>query len=176
MATRAEKFDAGAAVVPPLYDRVREILDAARANIARTVNTTQVIANWLVGREIVEDEQRGKRRAGYGAKVLADLSARLTHEFGKGYSVDNLEAFRLFYLEYPQLISETVSRKSSVLPLSSGNSDAVSRNSDFAELPAVDWRPGMLNTGLSWSHYRALLRIDRVDARAFYEIEAIRNA
>ena len=49
-----------------LYGRVREILDAARTGIARTVNTTQVMANWLIGREIVEDEQRGRRRAGYG--------------------------------------------------------------------------------------------------------------
>ena len=102
-------------VVPaPLYARVRVILDAARTGVARTGNTTQVAANWLIGREIVEEEQLGRRRAGYGAKVLAELSARLSVELGRGYSVDSLEAFRQFYLDYPQLISETASRKSEV--------------------------------------------------------------
>jgi len=60
-----------------LYGRVRGILESARVSLARTVNTTQVVANWLIGREIVEDEQSGRRRAGYGAKVLAELSEKV---------------------------------------------------------------------------------------------------
>jgi hypothetical protein len=47
-----------------LYRRIREILESARTSVARTVNTAQVVANWLVGREIVEEEQRGKVKAG----------------------------------------------------------------------------------------------------------------
>lgn len=162
------------AASPPLFSRVREILDAARAGVVRTVNTTQVAANWLIGREIVEEEQRGQRRADYGAKLLADLSVRLNAEFGRGYSVDNLEAFRQFYLDYPKLISEAVSRKStgpSMLPLQ-GSSETLSRKSDAG----TDWQPGALHPSLSWSHYRQLLRVARQEARAFYEIEAIRNA
>jgi hypothetical protein len=62
--------------------------------------------------------------------VLADLSARLERDYGKGYSVDNLEAFRQFYLDYPVLISETASRNS--LPPASGNFRcAVSEIADF---------------------------------------------
>lgn len=152
----------------PLFGRVREILEAARAGVARTVNTTQVAANWLIGREIVEEEQRGQRRAGYGAKLLAELSARLNTAFGRGYSVDNLEAFRQFYLDYPQLISETVPRKLPMPPISA----TPSRKST----PEPDWLPGVLHPSLSWSHYRQLLRVTRAEARAFYEIEAIRNA
>src|ERR1700733_14709928 len=87
-----------------LYQRVREILESARAGVTRTVNTTQVIANWLIGREIVEEEQQGSRRAGYGKRLLDELSERLQAEFGRGYSVDNLEWFRHFYLAYPQLL------------------------------------------------------------------------
>ncbi len=94
----------------PLYKRIREILESARSSVARSVNTTQVVANWLVGREIVDEEQRGKRRASYGAQLLTDLSARLRDEFGQGYSVDNLEMFRRFYLEYADLISDAVRR------------------------------------------------------------------
>jgi predicted nuclease of restriction endonuclease-like (RecB) superfamily len=155
---------------PALYGRVREILDAARTGIARTVNTTQVLANWLVGREIVEDEQRGQRRAGYGARLLTQLSLRLTRAYGRGYSVDNLEAFRQFYLAYPQLISETALRKSALPAIS----ETVSRKSAIAGA-AKPSRPGRLHPDLSWSHYRCLLRVGQQGARDFYEIEAVKQ-
>ena len=104
----------------PLYQRIRQILDSARAGVARSVNTTQVMAYWLIGREIVEEEQRGKKRAGYGEKLLQELSSRLTADFGKGFSVDNLEMFRRFFLEYSSLLvgikSDAVRRKSSTAP------------------------------------------------------------
>ena len=72
-----------------IYNRIRQILESARAGVARSVNTTQVISNWLVGREIVEEEQKGKRRARYGERLLEDLSARLTADYGSGYSIQN---------------------------------------------------------------------------------------
>ncbi|MCX7248212.1 MAG: PDDEXK nuclease domain-containing protein [Burkholderiales bacterium] len=171
MASKSKKVLAIPVVIPPLYGRVREILEAARSNIARTVNTTQVIANWLVGREIVEEEQQGRKRAGYGAELLADLAARLKLEFGAGYGVDNLEWFRRFYLEYPRLLPEQISdalrRKSTALahfpqPQRSASDDPLS--------------PGQLSANLSWTHYRRLLRVSRPEARNFYEIEASRNA
>ena len=88
----------------PVYERIREILDSAKAGVARSVNTTQVVANWLIGREIVEEEQRGKRRAGYGERLLKDLSKRLTGDVGPGWSVRNLEYCRSFYVNYPLLV------------------------------------------------------------------------
>lgn len=185
----AEKGPTNAAKVG-LYGRVREILDAARTGIARTVNTTQVMANWLIGREIVEEEQRGRRRAGYGTALLGELAERLRVEFGSGYGVDNLELFRRFYIEYPQLLADTAVASAMASP---GNiSDAPRRKSNAARaLPpsapfvsaamdanagTTDWQPGRLNGNLSWTHYRRLLRVDRQDARAFYEVEAARNA
>ena len=92
-----------------LYQRIRQILESARLGVARTVNTTQVCANWLIGREIVEQEQRGKRRAGYGEQLIASLSAQITREFGSGYSVNNLEHFRNFYITYPNLVRTPIS-------------------------------------------------------------------
>ena len=87
----------------PLYDRIRQILESARTNMARTVNTTQVVANWLIGREIVEEEQEGRKRAGYGEQILEDLSAKLTRDFSTGYSEQNLTFIRQLYLTYPLL-------------------------------------------------------------------------
>ncbi|MCW8206795.1 DUF1016 domain-containing protein [Verminephrobacter aporrectodeae subsp. tuberculatae] len=160
---------------PALYGRVREILAAARTGIARTVNTTQVMANWLIGREIVEEEQRGRRRAGYGTALLGELAGRLRTDFGAGYGVDNLELFRRFYREYPQLLAEAVPERIS---------DAPRRKSGHAAtallvpptITTAAWKPGRLNPGLSWTHYRRLLRVDREEARVFYETEAARNA
>lgn len=186
----AKKVSATATDRPPLYGRVREILDAACSNVARTVNTTQVIANWLIGREIVEEEQQGKKRAGYGAELLADLAARLKVDFGAGYGVDNLELFRRFYLEYPRLlpaqISDAVRRKSGHPAGTAANSETLRRNSEALQqfpLPSPDGLasgaplvPGQLSADLSWTHYRRLLRVSRPEARDFYEIEAIRNA
>lgn len=68
-----------------------------------------VYTYYEIGRMIVEDEQQGKERAEYGKQVLKELSNRLTAEFGKGFSADNLENMRRFSLAYS--ISETTSRK-----------------------------------------------------------------
>lgn len=172
-----------------LYTRIQWILESARTGVARTVNSTQVLANWLIGREIVEEEQRGKKRADYGKTLLADIARRLRTDFGSGYSVDNLELFRAFYLGYQQLLSrgksDALRRISSALPIS----DAVRRKSNTVRSisPAgiegligyasrsQSWSPGLLHSNLSWTHYRTLVRVDRPAARAFYEIEAIKN-
>lgn len=171
-----------------IYHRIREILESARTGVARTVNTTQLMANWLIGREIVEEEQRGKERAGYGEELLRQLSGRLRKEFGSGFSVDSLERFRAFFLEYPVLL---MGEKSAALRrISSGSNSAAPRRKSSAGVAldevstatqnshavrAESWQPGMLHPNLSWTHYRRLLRVDRGDARAFYEIEAIKN-
>ncbi|MGH7796784.1 MAG: DUF1016 N-terminal domain-containing protein [Candidatus Binatia bacterium] len=91
-----------------IYNRIRQILESARASVARSVNTTQVVANWLVGREIVEDEQRGRRKAGYGQQLIVRLSGKLERDFGNGYSTTNLKLFRQFFLTYPSLLTNRI--------------------------------------------------------------------
>lgn len=165
-----------------LYERIRIILESARASVARTVNTSQVAANWLIGQEIVEEEQRGAKRADYGRKLLAELSVQMHKDFGRGYSVDNLEWFRAFYLNYPNLLSTPESDHYPQLSPQTKISDALRRKSPAAmnlrtvtapnDLP---WSPGILSPNLSWTHYRALVRINDPSTRSFYEIESIKN-
>ena len=57
-------------------------------------------AYWHIGREIVEEEQRGRGRADYGSALIKDLSMRLGSEFGRGFSEANLRLIRQFYLTY----------------------------------------------------------------------------
>jgi len=97
---KAGAADRGAA----LFGRIRDILLSARVAVARSVNSAQVLSNWLIGREIVEDEQHGNRRAGYRERTLVLLSERLLREFGSGYSETNLKGMRTFFLAYPALV------------------------------------------------------------------------
>ena len=87
---------------PGVYDRIRKIIENARGNVARAINTEMVVAYWHIGREIVEEEQRGKSRAGYGEAILKRLSDKLTVDFGRGFDESNLRNIRHFYLTYPK--------------------------------------------------------------------------
>ncbi len=174
-----------------LYQRIRRILESARTSVARSVNTTQVVANWLIGREIVEEEQRGKRRARYGEELLKDLSDRLTKDREKGWSVRNLEYCRNFYVEYPLLIDIQKSnavRSIFTIPRTVNGHIPNALRSESKSAPwegpargkgdslgSESWQPGHLHPNLSWTHYRTLLRVEKAEARAFYEIEALRN-
>ena len=84
-----------------LYVAIKTIIDQARGAVARSVNTVMVRAYWAIGRLIVEDEQKGARRAEYGKGVLLDLSRRLTLEYGKGFTITNIQYMRQFYLLFP---------------------------------------------------------------------------
>lgn len=92
-----------------LIDDIKTILLEARQKVIQTINTTMTAVYWQIGQRIVEEEQGGDDRAAYGKRVLKELSHELSVEFGKGFSVDNLENMRRFYLAYPK--SETASRK-----------------------------------------------------------------
>jgi DUF1016 N-terminal domain len=87
-----------------LYQRVCEILVAAQTGVARTVNTAQVLANWLIGRALIEEEQQGQTRADYGEQLLKNLAQQLKQDYGKGFSYANLKLMRQFYLAFPQLL------------------------------------------------------------------------
>lgn len=152
-----------------LYQRILDILNAAKIGVSRTVNTTQVVSYWLIGREIVEQEQQGQQRAEYGESLLKDLSRRLTKDVGKGFSLSNLKYIRQFYLGFPNLlIATSISHAVRDQSLSSDQFTTLSQSQP-------NWQPGQLHPNLSWTHYRTLLRVENLNARAFYEIEALKN-
>ena len=92
-----------------LYNDIKNLIIQAKKEVYSAVNSTMTQTYWNIGKRIVEEEQEGKERAEYGKALLKKLSVKLAKEFGKGYSVDNLEKMRRFYLVYTK--SETVSRK-----------------------------------------------------------------
>lgn len=90
-----------------MISEIKEILQSARLNVARQVNTELLTAYWNIGRIIVEHEQNSQERAEYGQQTLKELSKVLTKEFGKGFSRSNLQNMRAFYLGYPKCQSVT---------------------------------------------------------------------
>ena len=182
-AARAKSKSGKADSYPSLLHTLVTLLDESRRASARTVNVIMTATYWQVGRHIVEFEQAGQHRAGYGQQLLDKLSTDLNKRFGRGFSVDHLELMRLFYISYsPAQISETASRK--LLPAAADISESPIRKSSAALVPMnsesvirkftfMEWSKVF---PLSWTHYVHLLRRSRSpEARAFYETEALRG-
>lgn len=142
------------------------LLEEAKRFSARSVNSVMTATYWEVGRRIVEFEQGGKERAGYGEAILQRLSADLTAKCGRGFSERNLRQMRLFFLAWP--IRQTVSAESPVGAVRRSGSQKLQTPS------AGSSRPPTLFS-LLWSHYVRLLSVEKPEARAFYEAEALRG-
>ncbi len=132
-----------------LLDQVAGLLERAREETVRRINAVITETYWEIGRLIVEEEQKGRARAGYGEFLIARLSRDLTKRFGKGFTAANIRNMRQFYSVYP-------------------NRYAVRSESR-------DEKRYSVRDELTWTHYRALMRIEDPTARSFYEIEAAKN-
>jgi len=175
-----------------LVGDIAGLLESARRASARAVNALMTATYWEVGHRIVEFEQGGKKRAGYGEELLKRLAEDLTERLGKGFSYRNLNKYRQFYLSRPvEKIRATTSLKSAspILPTASAESAA---NGPGGVLPtaAGDFAPTTLQPvapltftladvaksfPLPWSHYVLLLTARSEEARSFYHAEALRG-
>ncbi len=165
-----------------IFDRVVSILEQARSHVARAVNSNMVWAYWLIGREIVLEVQGGEERAEYGKKLIEDLSVRLNEKYGKGFSTSNLWYFRQFYLAYEHRANilhpagGELNAPEKVHPSGGELGDAAKRFSLGLELASTPIPHSIgaeslqgFSQQLSWSHYRALMRVKEDAARDFYE-------
>lgn len=145
--------------------------------------TGKIFYKWQGDDAIVEHEQGGKRRAGYGEELLIRLSKDLTAMHGRGFSDRNLRQMRAFYLGWE--IWQTPSAKFEARAICPALPDArigekfqtPSGKSEIARTASAQLA-SLLPPGtfpLSWSHYVRLMSVDKPQARAFYESEAIRG-
>ena len=157
-----------------VFGDVSKIIDAARESAVRSVNAAMTAAYWLIGRRIVEFEQSGEERAEYGAALIERLAEDLTGRFGRGFSRQNVQNMRLFYLSCPpEKIHQTLSGKRAPSPrrqihqTPSGKYGAAAVEVGFDDLLAA--------LPLPWSAYVRLLSVRSGSAREFYETEALRG-
>jgi predicted nuclease of restriction endonuclease-like (RecB) superfamily len=166
----------------PLFDRIVAVIQSAQSTVVRSVNSAMVAVYWHIGREIVEEQQKGKERAEYGENLLEILSKKLTATVGKGFSATNLRNFRKFYLAFSTRSviqhpagTESISKKQHP----AGADFAILANAEKVIDNVADMltaiRTAPFSSDVSWSHYRALMRVENELARSFYEIETAKN-
>ncbi len=168
-----------------LVTDISGLLEQARRTAARSVNSILAATYWEIGRRIVEYELGGKSRAEYGEALLRRLADDLAGRFGRGFSKRNLDYMRAFYLGWEIVQTPSAQFEARVkCPTLSNKSKAekvqtLSAESTQALVPAhAPVRPRVALPGafpLSWSHYVRLMAVEKPEARAFYETEAIRG-
>ncbi|OUC15350.1 MAG: hypothetical protein B0A82_07545 [Alkalinema sp. CACIAM 70d] len=132
---------------------VTALMESARQAAARSINAIMTASYWEIGRRIVELEQGGESRAEYGKQLIERLAKDLSDRFGRGFQKSNLFQMRAFYLAYP-LLGESLSL-------------------DLISPEIFQTLSGKFP--LPWSHYVKLLSVKSLEARAFYEAEALRG-
>ncbi len=174
-----------------LLTEVRQLIQSARRGVATVVDTFQVMTNFEIGRRIVEHEQKGAKRAAYGSELLKELSARLTEEFGRGFSKSNLASMRAFFLmwsERVQIFQQPIGKlaEAEILqqPVARSSTSKIFQQAiGKLEIPKISQQAiGQFPISeqpirkspftISWTHYLVLLTIKDPDERSFYEIEA----
>ncbi len=137
----------------PTLAVIVELMESARRAAARSVNAIMTATYWDLGRRIVEMEQRGEQRAEYGRQIVERLAKDLSDRFGRGFQKTNVFQMRAFYLAYPDL--------GQPLSLDTLSPEIFQTLSGKFPLP--------------WSHYVKLLSVKSIEARSFYEAEALRG-
>ena len=94
----------------------KNIVEQSRGLAFHYINKALIIRNWLLGKRISEEILHEDNKENYGKNLIANLSKRLTAEYGKGFTTSNLYDFIHFYEAYPDFL-HTLNVKS-FLPLS----------------------------------------------------------
>ena len=157
-----------------IFGGVSRIIDAARGEAARSVNAAMTAAYWLIGRHVVEFEQQGQKRAGYGEELLERLAADLSARYGRGFSARNVRQMKAFYLAWPNVQTLSANSESGeILQTPSAQSES---GKILQTVPAESSLAGIAERfPLPWSAYVRLLSVKNTSAREFYATEALRG-
>jgi predicted nuclease of restriction endonuclease-like (RecB) superfamily len=167
--------------VEAMLPEIRSLIEEARHRAVTGANLAMVTLYWKVGGLLTRDIQQGAKRGGYGERLLEGLAARLTREYGRGFSISNLWDMRRFFegFEIPQptaVDSGTVAipqpvavELPSICQPAAGKSLSLALRQPAAagsgERLLVDFAQ---HYHLGWTHYRILLGIGDVRQRRFY--------
>lgn len=142
---------------------LKSIAGETRRQAYRAADRILVVRNWLIGWRIVEQEQKGKKRAGYGKRVLELASQSLTEEYGKGFGLTSVKNMRSFYIKFRNLQIR----------------QALLDEFDITQLPIRQPLPDEsvipFYPNVSWLHYERLMRVEDEVARMWYLKETART-
>jgi predicted nuclease of restriction endonuclease-like (RecB) superfamily len=162
-----------------LLTDVTKLLEEARHASARSVNEILTVTYWEIGRRIVEYEQKGSEKPGYGEEIIDRLALDLTHRFGRGFSRRNLFLIRSFFLTYRERMQtpSALSQKGKENRIPSKKVAGIVQTVSALSSPRTLLDVSQTLSGkfpLSWSHYVRLLSLDESQKRDFYEEETRR--
>ena len=140
-----------------IYSEIRDTLLSSRHQAYNAVNFAMVQAYWQIGRIIVEHEQEGSLRSGYGKSVLQELSKRLTGKFGKGFSVRTLQQMKKFYVTFPNTNALRSQLTWTHYRLLLSVEDEQARRWYMDEAVASAWSSRQLERQISTMYYERLL-------------------
>lgn len=158
-----------------LVTEIVSLIEQGRKTAVQYVNTALVVTYWLVGRRIVEYEQKGKERAEYGGELLKKISVDLTKRFSKGFGYINLNLMRQFFFAYPfkQILYTASEESSKPKIIQTPYKQFQKSQTAFGQSKTEIIQALSKKFPLSWSHYCLLMRIDESFKREFYESECI---
>ena len=142
---------------------LKSIARETRRQAYRAADRILVVRNWLIGWRIVEQEQKGKKRAGYGKRVLELASQSLTEEYGKGFGLTSVKNMRSFYIKFRNLqIRQAL--------LDEFNITQLPIRQPLPDESVIPFYPNV-----SWLHYERLMRVEDEVARMWYLKETART-
>lgn len=142
---------------------LKSIAGETRRQAYRAADRILVVRNWLIGWRIVEQEQKGKKRAGYGKRVLELASQSLTEEYGKGFGLTSVKNMRSFYIKFRNLqIRQAL--------LDEFNITQLPIRQPLPDESVIPFYPNV-----SWLHYERLMRVEDEVARMWYLKETART-
>ena len=152
------------------YSEISELLRQSRSIAYKTVNTIMVQTYWQIGKRIVEQEQNGENRAGYGDYIITNLSKHLSDTIGKGFSEANLKNIRQFYLvfsDFDQFATQCVANLTwTNIRLIMRLDDKNEREYYLKESSEQNWSSRLLERHIKTGYYRRLLSTQQKDGVA----------
>lgn len=162
---------------PDLVRDLRLLIEQARGRVAQAINSELVMLYWRVGRRINEDVLKG-RRAEYGKQIFSTLSGKLSADYGRGFSQQNLFRMSQLVEAFPdEQVINTLSRELSwshfveILPLK----DQLRRDF-YAEMSRIErWSVRTLRQKIGGMLYERTALSKSPDALIKQELRALRQ-
>lgn len=149
-----------------IFEDARQIINTARRRAYKAADTSLIMQNWLLGKRIAEEILEGEDRAKYGAGVIKNLSQKLTQEYGKGFTKNNLYYCKQFYEAFPNIF-HTPCGKSQIMNLSWSHfrvllqvDDPKVQNWYLEEAASENWSVKTLQRNVATQYYYRLLASD----------------
>lgn len=150
------------------FTEISDLLQQARSNSFKAVNTIMVKTYWQIGKRILVQEQQGQNRAGYGDNLITNLSKHLSCTIGKGFSEANLWNMKQFYQTFSDYNQFSTHRVGNLgwtnIRIIMRLSDAREREYYINEASSQNWSSRLLERNIKSGYYHRLLSTQQNDS------------